>query len=415
MNNFIKNKTVRIFLVALILRLIFVLLFGDISNPLLWEYGQIAKNIVNGHGFSMSYPMHQGASAVILPSAYMPPAYVFILSAFIFVVGERAITYLLLLFLNCISGAFSAVLIYKISLKYFPLNVAVTSGYLTAFYPPFIYACIDFGPTTIYMMLLGGMWFFGSVTVEKFSVRQIFFCGLTGVGLSLMRAEGILIVLSFCLWLFFIRYYRRAFLFMIIVILGISPWIIRNYTTFGTFVPISTSFGLNLWRGNNLNATGTGRDLYGEGIWSSEYINQKINEVSFDNKYEINKSKIFFKEAIAFITEHPEKELVLIIKKIFYFWTIDFTHPLARSFLYVLSWLVIFSSFAFGLFQAFKHNYDISLFVFYYIVSTLVISLFFVLPRYQITLTYGLVPISALGIYSLYKYFYLKIIQIINK
>ncbi len=411
MRSFIKNKTLIIFLVALIIRLIFVLLFGDVSNPLLWEYGLIAKNIVNGLGFSMNYPMHQVAYSLILPSAYMPPAYVYILSIFIFVLGDRSITYLLLLFLNCISGAFSAVLIYKISLKYFQFNVAVTAGYLTAFYPPFIYACIDFGPTTIYMMLLGAMWFFGSPTADKFQGRQIFFCGLAGVSLSLMRPEGIIIAISFCLWLLFKHKYSKAFLFIIILIVGISPWIIRNYAVFGTFVPISTSFGLNFWRGHNLNATGTGRDLYGEGIWSSEHVNRKINGIPFDNRYEINKSKIYFKEAISFITEHPEKEILLLIKKIFYFWTIDFTHPLARSFLYILSWLVIFSAFAFGLFQAFKHNYDISLFIFYYIICTILISLFFVLPRYQISLTYGLVPISALGIYSFSNYFSRMITQ----
>ncbi len=39
----------------------------------------------------------------------------------------------------------------------------------------------------------------------------------------------------------------------------IVPWMIRNHTVHGQWIPIKSTFWVNVWKGNNPNATGTDR------------------------------------------------------------------------------------------------------------------------------------------------------------
>jgi len=69
----------------------------------------------------------------------------------------------------------------------------------------------------------------------------------------------------------------------------------------------------------------------------------------------------------------------------------------------MLSWGGMLFFFAAGLFYCFAERCHITLLLAYYFSMTFVAVLFFVLPRYQIILTYGIIPVSALGATRLYE------------
>ena len=53
--------------------------------------------------------------------------------------------------------------------------------------------------------------------------------------------------------------FRNAAILFAAAVLIILPWTIRNHTVHGKWVPIKSTFWVNLWKGNNPNATGTDR------------------------------------------------------------------------------------------------------------------------------------------------------------
>lgn len=408
MTNKLKRVEWSVFLLALVLRLTAVFIFGETSDPQLWEYGPIARNIVAGLGYSTSVITATDIQNIdqreniTLPSAYMPPGYSLFLAVFLATLGEKSFSFLIVLIVHCFVGALAAVVLYRVSLTLFHEEVAKLAGLLCALYPPFVYATLDFGPTTLYLAALGTMWLLGLSIINHPSVSRSILAGLTAGSLSLFRADGTIVSIALSAWLFLKGHSKYAAIFLIAMFVGISPWLGRNYIVFNEFVPMTTSFGLNFWRGHNMMAPGTGRDESGAGIWGSPEIDQKISHLRITPRYEIERDSLFFQEALHFITTNPQKELFLAFKKIFFLWILDLTHPKAQSLFYILPWAVILSLFFIGLYETVMIRYDVSFLLLYYAAMMFIAVTFFVLPRYQIILTYGVIPLSAFGAQQLF-------------
>src|SRR5581483_8012722 len=76
--------------VAALLRVGSVFLLRSFRHPVAWEFGDIAATINAGLGYSI--PLPNGGRA---PSAYMPPAYPYILALLMKVGGNRPAVWLL--------------------------------------------------------------------------------------------------------------------------------------------------------------------------------------------------------------------------------------------------------------------------------------------------------------------------------
>jgi hypothetical protein len=95
----------------------------------------------------------------------------------------------------------------------------------------------------------------------------------------------------------------------------VLPWTVRNALVFHKFIPVRTMFGINLWQGNNPQATGTdllpdGRPMYV--LTPPEYTQSQIPEPERD--------AIMVKLAKEFIISHPGETVRLFLKKSYYFW-----------------------------------------------------------------------------------------------
>ena len=399
-----KHFSVTIFISALMLRLVIAALFGDATNPQLWEFGSVAKNIVNGTGFMVPYnfKMAGNAYSIILPTAYMLPLYILMIAFFfwIFEVGHTA--FVSLLIVQALMGAASATLLYFIVYKMFrQIAVARYAALICVLYPPFLYAAIDFGSTTLYIFLLGILWWTTLQTDKNESIALAVTGGLIAALLSLTRGEGIFIAGGVMLWFFLKISVKQALIFFCFLLIGILPWIIRNYITFDKIIPLTSTSGMNFWRGHNPIATGTGREYSGEGIWGTPEMSARLDTVIPDRFYEVKCDRLYFTDALSFIREHPREEVMLCLRKAAFFWGLDVTHPRAKSFPYILSWGGVLLLGLFGLYHALHDHQDIWLLAAFYLTMTFVTILFFVLPRYQIILAYGLIPVSAYGLWKI--------------
>ena len=324
-----------IFLVAVAVRLVSILLFSETKSPELWEFGGIARNIVSGNGYSLGYsPSSEvqrwpSAASFVVPSAYMPPGYVLLIAGFLSVFGERTVSYLLILLFQCVVGAVAAVLLYRIAFRLYSNNTAVLAGYIGALYPPFIYAGLDYGSTILYLLVLG-LFLLTSVTLQQAPSGVLAVAaGLLGGALALVRAEGVIIVAVICLWLMFNGLFRKSLVVIAVLIACLLPWAARNAVVFGKTIPITTSFGLNLWRGHNPQSTGTGRDFSGEGVWSSDRIDSALAGIPRTARYEVSRDSVFLAGALEFITSQPVSEIRLALKKVLFLWTIDISSAFA--------------------------------------------------------------------------------------
>ena len=78
------------------------------------------------------------------------------------------------------------------------------------------------------------------------------------------------------------------------MVLVVGPWTVRNYVTLGALVPVSTNGGVNLWQGNNPNATG---GFY----WSDDPAVNPLLRVSD----EVEQDRLGRRLALQWIREHP--------------------------------------------------------------------------------------------------------------
>ncbi len=386
-----------IVLFGLLLRLFAVFYFGNFKSDFYWEYGEIAKNILKGNGYSLFYidnsklEFHVTSDSNPTKSAYMPPGYTYFLLPFIKIdnVGVRnALIYLV----QAIISTLVIFLIYVLTKKMFDIKTALLAAFISAVLPEFIYSCLSFTPTVIYQLLVVSILI---VTFKLTERKQIYIYGF-GVLLAItiyFRSEFILFGFIVFITFIFYKMYRQSVQIILIILILISPWIIRNIITFNEFVPLSTSFGLNLYRGNN---------PYNIGDWGDEKTNEEISKIKGDN-LEVRMNNIFQDEAFAYILHNPAEVIKNIFVKEYYFWIINKNDKRTYNPAYLLPSVFLLIFFIYGTiksfnWQKFKYLY---LFIIY---SNLIIVIFFPMLRYQSMMKAAIIPFCSFGILKTYYY-----------
>ena len=108
---------------------------------------------------------------------------------------------------------------------------------------------------------------------------------------------------------------------MLISLITISPYLIRNIIVFET-VTITKTTGYNFWKASHPDA---------KGLEGSEIINdslqKQIDKIPKDKFYGLNYDNLFLNEAIKNIKKDPIRYLTLFIKKAVSFLFIDINSP----------------------------------------------------------------------------------------
>ena len=372
-----KNFIILIILLS-ILRFFIAFIYGDSSYEM--EWGVIVKNLLSD--FSFSYHEIDGQK---VPTAYMPPLYVYLVYAVSSLGFSEFTTVKLILFFQCFFSGISIFFFYKILLNLFNERCAVIYSLIYFLIPLNFYSATQISSVSfqISIFIFFLYYYLNAQTNFQFIILGIF----SGLAM-LIRGEFWLLFLILTFYKIIIgRINLIKFFFLIfITFLIISPTIIRNYFVFDKFV-LTQSTGYNLWRGNSLS-----KNINGENIETNEIerkkeeIKNKLIELNEIEKYEIYLDKLYFNIAKLNILNNPIEYVGHYINKFFAYSFFNFFSNYPNYFhpLIVLPEIIISLFGILGILQNIfskKINYELLMIALFYLV---IIPVFFVLPRYKL-------------------------------
>ena len=202
--------------------------------------------------------------------------------------------------------------------------------------------------------------------------------------LILLRGEFIAFYILTLLYYFLnkkdLKFILSSFLITLILV---SPYLIRNYKTFGV-ITIAKAEGYDLWKGNNPRAKVEGYS--GEII--SEKLKNDIKELQPSKDYDIKIDQLFKNQAISYISENPLYYIKLYFKKFFafLFFDISSSYPKYYNPLHLIPKIILSITTIIGIFLSFRKENFLTYLSIYYFFSISLFSIFFILPRYSLFL-----------------------------
>lgn len=224
-----------------------------------WEMGSIGASLASGHGFSNPF------GAVTGPTAWEPPLYPYVIAGVfqIFGIYSRASAFVLLA-LNSVFSALTCLPIFLIARRIFSEKVAVGSAWAWALLPNVLFWCTRAIWETSLAALLLTTIFWLALTLEDRDgwVPWLQFGMLWGItALSSTSLLSFLPAAGLWAWCRRAKRGKRSLagvaLSAVVFVACITPWLVRNYQTFGKFIFIRDNFGAELRLGNGNGADGT--------------------------------------------------------------------------------------------------------------------------------------------------------------
>ncbi len=394
------KKILLILILGLILRLS-MLLTMNLHSENYWEYGEIAKNLISGRGYSLFY-IHDNAISINFSekfiaqsSAYMPPLYVYFLCPFM-LIKHLILRNILLIITQSLLSTYVIWLVYKYTRQNFSRQAAEIATVLCAILPGFIYSVKSFTPVILFQICILFLLLLRNSEAKNNEVRYGILRGVVFTALIYCRSEMALLALVVFLYQIIKRRATAAMAMSIVIVVLMMPWMVRNYSVFGKCIPLTTNGGFNFYRGNN---------NIGIGDWGTDAINEKILQKSRTVPFEIAQNDVYWNEGNEFIRANPQQAITNDLQKIWDLWFFSLKENRAAYFWQIFVSVFLCLTFFVGIFSiSGKSRYKIE--YGYFITSTIVSALFFALPRYQTMLHTVMVPFCANGvvwIYSKYK------------
>lgn len=314
----VLSSPVLIFIAALGLRLATTLHEHTyrIPAPRSWsfayEVGQIAGSLASHHGFALFRPF-------LMPTVQVAPIYPLLMAGVFKLFGLWTNTSaFVMLALDASFSAATCITVFLIAKQIFSDVVAAGSAWAWALLPQSVYWSTHFiWYTTFSTLLLTCVFLLTLRTQGSAQPWKWFGLGLLWALIFLTNPSVVSFLPVAFLWLAYpLRHHFRAAAGLLAVaglafLLGISPWVIRNYRVFGTLVLSRTDLGEELWAGNHEGGNG----LYWGGMvrkpWDPAKL-RRIGELAYMRERRDN--------AFLFIRGHPDQFAIFTLRRIGYFW-----------------------------------------------------------------------------------------------
>jgi len=338
-----------IFLIAFAFRLAIILVghtykfrTSDQNFGFGWEMGRIGAAIANGHGFSDPFETNTG------PTAWEPPLYPYLIAGVFKICGIYShASSLVLLAINSLFSALTCIPMFLIAKRCFGEKVAVWSAWTWALLPYVTYWCTRWVWETSLSALLVSMVFWLALTMhERGGIKPWIEYGLLW-GVAALNSPVLLAFLPASgLW----AWYHRAkagkrslagvVLASAVFFACITPWLVRNYRTFGKFVFLRSNFGAELRMGNGPGADGTWMWFLhpSQNLYALEQY-RRMGEIAY-----VEERK---RQAVEWIKEDPLRFLGTCFKKFVFYWggvpkTSNFPPPEVKNSLFLASSILCF-------------------------------------------------------------------------
>jgi 4-amino-4-deoxy-L-arabinose transferase-like glycosyltransferase len=285
-----KTFPVRIFLIALILRLAPVLALRNMGIGLddMFQYDMLARSIVSGDGYRwyaekdlpivLPYLQLDLASIDYDPrgvlTSFRPPLYPTFLALIYFVFGVGTHRFFIARLVQTVLAASMAPLTYALARHLFPNREreSQTSSWIISLYPILVIYPLSLATENLFFVLVLCSLlalFKGKKSLEipfekeenfsSFVFRSRYFI-IAGILLGLTcltRSVAQIFVVLAVAWVFiFLKERKRALIMLILVVVVIAPWVVRNSILYGRLTGIESAIGYDLYLGYHPMGTG---------------------------------------------------------------------------------------------------------------------------------------------------------------
>lgn len=310
-------------LIALTLRLAVVaFLYPERLNPdrdhwrFAGETGRIARSVAEGRGFSSPLRADTG------PTAWMTPLYPLLLAGVFKTFGVYTKgSALVMLSLDSLFSALTCLPIFLIARKRFGESAGIWAGWTWAFFPYAVYFSADFIWATTLTTLMLAWAFYAALCLEEIDspaswAKFGLLCGISALvdPVVLSVAAPVAAWMVFRLWRGQKRWLRSGAAAVVIFAAVVSPWFIRNYRIFHTFIPFRDNMGLELYIGNNGESWHFAPGGFHPSDTPREWAEfQQLGEL----RYMQHKQA----QAVGFIHAHPAFFIGVSLRRALYMWT----------------------------------------------------------------------------------------------
>jgi 4-amino-4-deoxy-L-arabinose transferase-like glycosyltransferase len=300
-----------------------------------YEMARIARALVNGYGYADPFSGHTG------PTAWVPPLYPLLIAAVFKLAGiYTPLSGWILLTLNGVFSAATALCIYEIAARCYGRKVAIWSAWIWALYP----AAMQYAVRWVWETSLS-TFLFAVVLVLTLRIRAIgenpnaeaapasdpqstrrwLLFGFLWVLIALSNSTMLLFLPVCGLWILVgapnkAAAITRATLAGMVFVACIAPWVYRNWRVFHAFIPMRSNFGAELYAGNGPGSFGF---RYGVLINLAENDQQHRLYMQLGELAYVKRRGELAKDWIA---SHPRHFAALTLKRLYFFWA-SVPHP----------------------------------------------------------------------------------------
>ena len=388
---------ITLILLSVFLRIPVVLIYGDTSLDHEWKH--LVQNLIV-HG----QLVYESFDDFLLPNLWMPPLYAYYLYIFSFF-GLEDQNYILLVLLSQIFiSSISIVIFYQINKLFFTKKISFYSSVLFSVIPLHVYASSQISSITLQIFsYLFFIYLFFRIAKEQKRIIIIIFSILAGL-ILLLRSEfqAIFILSIIYLFIFFKVPIKKILLILLISMITISPYLIRNYLIFEK-ITLAETFGYNLWKGNHPHAMKNSlvegyefpKDLSDKTILDENMKKQIpklidgfiiLEAIPRDINYRLNFNKFFLGQAIHNVSKEPVSYLIFFFKKALSFILIDInsSNPNYYNPLHYLPVLILGITSLFGIALSNKKSRELNYLILILLAFVFIFSTVSILPRYKL-------------------------------
>ena len=363
-------------------RAIAIYFFGDTNLD--YEWGFIISNLETSNIFAF-----RTVDGVVVPNIFMPPLYPFFLYIIKIITNDNNYFVQIVLFLQVLFSLYYIFIFYKLTLKFFSAKLSYLISLVFSLLPIHIYATSQISSASIHLGFLIIYFYYFLNFVDNETRANLFLFSLFSAILILLRGEFIAFhIFTLSYYYFTKKKIKYLFLSFLITLIIISTYLIRNYKIFGV-VTIAKAEGYDLWKGNNPNSS-----VEGYSIIQNKNLRMKINELKPTKDYDLKIDRLFKEQALEYIIENPFRYLKLYFKKVvaFLFVNTNSSYPNYYNPLHIIPKLILGITTLIGIFLVRKNESFFSYLSLYYFLSIALFSVFFIFPRYSLSL----IPIQLL-------------------
>ena len=289
------------------------------------SYDALARSLLAGRGYSFTEKWYPFTPANT-PTAHWSFIYPLYLAGIYAFTGYHPLAARLVQ--GTVGGALICFLVYLIGRRAVNENTGLVGAALAAIYGYFIYYDVALMTETFFIVFVLFSLYLSLELKEKPTRTRWIWLGLALGMAGLLKQTVLLFVPFLLLWLFWelkkegIRWWYFT-VPVVVIILLIAPWTIRNYLVYHQFLPLNSNAGYALFASNHPDL---GTD------WRNDEVVVPVpEELAGQNEAELNRA--LTRKGIEFILADPDRYLWLTLDKTleyFKFWPSSDSGPISN-------------------------------------------------------------------------------------